>query len=127
MTARPGGGLAHSMRRLAGTVVAILQTRLELLGTELEEEKLRLGSVLVYAGAAFFLLGFGIVLLALFLTVLLWDSNRLLALGAFTAVFLVGGAAAAALAARRARAGSKLFAASLAELARDRESLRDEA
>jgi len=119
--------LAHSMRRLAGTVVAILQTRLELLGTELEEEKLRLGSVLVYAGAAFFLLGFGIVLLALFLTVLLWDSNRLLALGAFTAVFLVGGAAAAALAARRARAGSKLFAASLAELARDRESLRDEA
>lgn len=127
MNARPAGGLAHSLRRLAGTVVAILQTRIELLGTELEEEKLRLGSVLVFAGAAFFLLGFGVVLLALFLTVLLWDSNRLLALGGFTAVFLVCGVVAAAVAARRARAGSRLFAASLAELARDRESLRDEA
>lgn len=119
-------GLASSLRRLAGTAVAILQTRLELLSTEVEEEKVRLAGMLGYALAAFFFLGFGVILLMLFLTVLLWDTRRLLALGISTAVFLVCGAVAAGVAMRRARAGSTLFAASLAELARDREALREE-
>jgi uncharacterized membrane protein YqjE len=119
-------GLASSLRRLAGTVVAILQTRLELLSTEVEEEKVRLAGMLGYALAAFFFLGFGVILLALFLTVLLWDTRRLLALGISTGVFLVCGLVAAVAAMRRARAGSTMFAASLAELARDREALREE-
>jgi uncharacterized membrane protein YqjE len=126
MSPQPGGGLAHSLRRLAGTLLAILQTRLELLATEVEEEKLRLGSLLGFAAAAFFFLGFGVLLLALLLTVLLWDSHRLLALGAMTALFLGAGAVSAFVALRRASAGSKLFAASLAELARDRDALRDD-
>jgi uncharacterized membrane protein YqjE len=119
-------GLASSLRRLAGTIVAILQTRLELLSTEVEEEKVRLAGMLGYALAAFFFLGFGVILLALFLTVLLWDTRRLLALGISTGVFLVCGLVAAVAAMRRARAGSTMFAASLAELARDREALREE-
>lgn len=126
MTSRPGAGLAHSLRRLAGTLLAILQTRLELLATEVEEEKLRLGGLLAHAVAAFFFLGFGFVLLALLLTVLLWDSHRLLALGVATALFLGVGGASAFVVVRRAQAGSRLFAASLAELARDRDALDDE-
>lgn len=117
------GGLADSLRRLAGTGVALAQTRLELLAAELEEEKLRLGVLAAYAGAAVFLLGYGVVLLAVFLTVLFWDIDRLLVLGILTTAFLVSGAIAAAAAMRLARAGSKLFAASLAELAEDREAL----
>lgn len=126
MNTQPGPGLAGSLRRLAGTFAAILQTRLELLVTEAQEEKLRLVSLLAYAFAAFFFLGFGVVLLALLLTVLLWDSQRLLALGVFAALFLGAGTVAAIAALRGARAGSKLFAASLAELSRDRDALRDE-
>jgi uncharacterized membrane protein YqjE len=126
MSSQPGAGLAHSLRRLAGTLLAILQTRAELLATEVEEEKLRLGGLLAYGAAAFFFLGFGVVLLSLLITVLLWDSHRLLALGLATALFLGAGAVSAFAALRLARAGSKLFAASLAELARDREALRDE-
>jgi uncharacterized membrane protein YqjE len=126
MTPQPGHGLAHSLRRLAGTLLAILQTRVELLATEVEEEKLRLGEMAGYAVAAFFFLGFGVVLLALLLTVLLWDSHRLLALGVATALFLGAGGVSAFVVVRRAQAGSKLFAASLAELARDREALSDE-
>jgi uncharacterized membrane protein YqjE len=117
------GGLSDSLRRLAGTGVALAQTRLELLAAELEEEKLRLGALAAYAGAAVFLLGFGVVLLAVFLTVLFWDLDRLLVLGILTTAFLVSGAIAAVAAMRLARAGSKLFAASLAELAEDREAL----
>jgi uncharacterized membrane protein YqjE len=119
------GGLSDSLRRLAGTGVALAQTRLELLAAELEEEKLRLGNLLVFAAAAILLLDLGIVLLAVFLTVLFWDLDRLLVLGILTTALLVSGAIAAVAAMRLARAGSKLFAASLAELAEDREALRE--
>lgn len=126
MTPRPEGGLGVSVRRLAATLVAIAQTRLELLATELAEEKLRLGGLLAYAVAAFFFLGFGAVMVALLLTVLWWDTHRLLGLGVFSAAFVLIGLIAALAAARRARQGSRLFAASLAELARDRDALADD-
>lgn len=122
--APPGGGLFGSARALAGTLVAMLQTRLELLVTELREERLRLGAVLLFGAVAFFFLGFGCVLLALFLTVLLWDSHRLLALGVCTALFLGAGATAAILSMRRVRQGAHAFEATLDELARDRDALR---
>jgi uncharacterized membrane protein YqjE len=118
------GSLGSRLRGYAASGLAILQTRLELLATEVAEEKVRLGALLGYAAAAFFFLGFGAVFLALFLTVLLWDSHRLLALGIFTALFLVIGLIAAAAVARIGRQGSRLFAASIAELAQDREMIR---
>lgn len=118
------GSLGSRLRGTIAGALGILQTRLELLATEFQEEKLRLGSLLGYAAAAFFFLGFGIVLLALLLTVLWWDSHRLLALGVFTAVFLVVGLLAALAAVRLGRQGSRLFAASIAELAQDRDMIR---
>lgn len=123
MSASPGGGLAVSLLRLAGTLVAILQTRLELFATEVEEEKLRLGGVLLYGAAAFFFVGFGAVLLAAFLTVLFWENHRELVLGIGSAAFLTIGIIAAAAMLRLARAGSRLFSASLNELTRDRHAL----
>lgn len=124
MEPAPGKSLGSRLRGYAAGALGILQTRLELLATELQEEKLRLGTLLGYAAAAFFFLGFGAVLLALFLTVLLWDSHRLLALGVFTALFLAIGIIAALAAARIGRQGTRLFAASIAELAQDREMIR---
>lgn len=119
-----GSGLLSSARNLLATVVAMLRTRIELAAAEIEEEKIRLGEMLAYAAAAFFFLGFGVVLLALFMTVLLWDSHRLLALGLFTAGFLAAGGASAAAVMRRARARPPLLGATLAELARDSDALR---
>ena len=58
---------------------------------ELAEERLRLLSLVTYGAVAFICLSAGLVFLAVFLTVLLWDSNRLLALGIFSALFLGGG------------------------------------
>jgi uncharacterized membrane protein YqjE len=55
--------------------------------------------------------------------VLFWESHRLLALGVFSALFLGAGIATLLMALSYARAGSTLFKASLAELARDREAL----
>lgn len=121
-----GGGLGARVRGVGATALAILKTRLELLATEVEEEKLRLGSLLAYAAAAAFFLGFGAVFLALFITVLLWDSQRLLALGIFTAVFLAVGAIATLAVVRLARRGSRLFSSSIAELSEDYDALRND-
>lgn len=121
----PGSGLFASLRGLLHTAVGLLRTRLELLATELEEEKLRLLTLLACGAIAIFLLGIGIVLLVLFLTILWWDSHRLLVIGGFTALFLLGGSAALLLALRQIRSGSRLFEASLAELMQDHQALQE--
>lgn len=116
-------GLFASTRGLLGTGVTLLHNRLELLGVELAEERARLVSMLAYGGAAFLCLAAGLIFLAIFLTVLMWENNRLLALGVFSALFLGAGVVSLVLATALARNGSKLFSASLAELRQDRDAL----
>ncbi len=116
-------GLFASAKGLLGTGVTLLHNRLELLGVELAEERVRLVSMLAYGGAAFLCISAGLIFLAIFFTVLLWDSNRLLALGVFSALFIGAGVASLMLAMSLARSGSKLFSASLAELRKDTEVL----
>jgi uncharacterized membrane protein YqjE len=52
-------GLLESLTMLAATLVAIAHTRLDLLSTDLEEERAHLFSLLVLALAALFCLGVG--------------------------------------------------------------------
>lgn len=117
------GGLYDSLKGLGATGVAIVRTRLELLSTELAEEKERFLTQLVLGLAALFCIGLGIILAAVFLTVALWQSHRLLVLGMLTTLFLGLGVAALVAAAKFARTQSKLFSASLAELSKDQDHL----
>ena len=116
-------GLFASTKGLLGTGVTLIHNRLELLGVELAEERVRLTAMLAYGGAAFLCITAGLIFFAIFVTVLLWDSNRLLALGIFSALFLGAGIASLTLAISLGRSGSKLFSASLAELRKDRDAL----
>jgi len=120
--------LAETLRGAIDAGLQTVQTRLELLTVELQEEKLRLSAVALNIVLCGLLLGFGLVFLLIFLTVLFWEEHRLLALGVATAACLGGGLLAATNAARELRRGSQLFAASLAELKRDRQAVqrRDE-
>lgn len=118
------GGLLGSLRGLLATAVALLKTRGELLAAELEEEKLRLLGLLLYGAMALLLLGVGAVFLAVFLTVLLWESHRLLVLGVFSAVFLTAGVIAWTVAQRLAGTKSRLFSDSLTELELDHAALK---
>jgi uncharacterized membrane protein YqjE len=79
--------------------------------------------MLAYGGAAFLCLAAGLVFFAVFLTVLMWDSNRLLALAVFSALFLGAGVVSLLVTLSLARSGSKLFSASLAELRKDNQAL----
>ena len=117
--------LAESLHGIIDAGLQTAQTRLELLAVEFQEEKLRLTGLALNTVVAGLLLGFGLVFLMVFLTVLFWEEHRLLALGISTAVCIGGGLIAASNAARAFRSGTKLFSASLAELARDRAALRE--
>lgn len=119
----PRAGVVASLRGLIVAGIAIARNRLELLATEVQEEKVRLLGLVLYGIGALILLATGMIFVAVFLTVLLWDSNRLLALGVFSALFLAGGIAAAVIARGYARSASALFSASIAELDRDKQSL----
>jgi uncharacterized membrane protein YqjE len=120
-SARPG--LFASARGLAATGVSLAANRLSLLGVELSEESSRVLSLLLYGAIAVLALGTGLIFLAIFITVALWDSNRLLALGVFAALFLGAGSVAALVAMNLAKAKTTLFAASLAELRSDHSAL----
>ena len=116
--------LGESLKGLADSGLATVQTRLELFSVEIKEEKLRAGGFLFDTVLAALFIGFGVIFLMAFLTVLFWDSHRLLALGLGTTGLFIAGVWAATRAAGRLRSGSRLFASSLAEIAQDREALR---
>jgi len=117
-------GLMGSVKRLLSTLTSIVSTRLELLVNELQEERLRLTQMLLFALFALFCFGMGILLLTVFIAVLFWDDHRLAVLGALSALFFALGALMVMLLRSKAQAKSRLFSASLAELANDREQLK---
>ena len=123
MSAGTEGTLAR-VRQLLADAVELVQVRLELLSLEAREDIGQLLTLGLQAALALVLLSFGLIFLALFLTVLLWDSQRLLALGVFTTLFLGGGAVLALLAWQKARQGFRMFGATRDELRRDQERLR---
>lgn len=112
-----------SLSGLGTTVVAIIQTRLELLATDLEEDQAHVLSLLALALGAFLLLGVGLVLVTILLVVVFWDTHRLLVLGALAGCFLAAGVVAAGMALHKARNKPKPFAASVRELYKDRQQL----
>jgi len=117
------GGLFDSLKMLTATLIAIVHTRLELLSTELGEERVRLSSMLLWALVALFCAGLGVVLATLFVVLALWDTHRLLALGIPAILFLLGATLAWLVVWGKARSKPRLFAATLTELSKDRKEL----
>jgi uncharacterized membrane protein YqjE len=117
------GGLFDSLKMLTATLIAIAHTRLELLSTELGEERVRLSSMLLWALVALFCAGLGAVLATLFVVLALWDTHRLLALGIPAILFLLGAALAWLVVRGKARGKPRLFTAPLMELSKDRKEL----
>ena len=116
-------GLMTSIRQLLSTLASIVSTRLDLLANELQEERLRLIQMLFLALFAFSCFVTAILLFTAFIVVLFWEDHRLAALSILSAIFLAAGMLATALLYSKAYAKSKIFSASLAELARDRNQL----
>ena len=116
-------GLLESLKRLTGTLLAIIQTRLELLSNEWETERLRIRQMFVYGVVALFFFGLSIMLLTTFIVVLFWDSYRLQVLAGMSVLFFIAGLLVLHTLRRLSRERSKLFSTSLAELSDDRDRL----
>lgn len=108
------------LRRLIGSLLGLLQTRLELVGIELAEEKERLLGILFLGVAAMLFALMALIGLTVFVAIAFWDSYRLQALGVITAFYALG-ALACALKARASLRNAPLpFEATLGELEKDR-------
>ncbi len=118
------GGVLDSLKALARSLLAVGQTRLDILGSELEEQRAILLREVLLAIIATFCLALSVVFTALFFVVLFWDSHRLLVLGLFAAAFFA--ASAVVIVALRAadRDRPRAFSATIEELGKDRESLQ---
>ena len=119
----PRAGLLASLRGLLGTALEIAQTRLELLGNELEQEKLNLFDALWWGALALLLLLASLVLAVGFVMFLLQEPYRVPALGVFTLACLVAGVALLRHARQRLHSVGGVFGASVRELASDRAEL----
>ena len=114
-------GVLDSLRSLAATLIAVVQTRLELVATDIEEERAWIARMAILAALAGFCLALAVNLIVLFLVVLFWDANRLLAIGVLAGVFAAFAAGLAFAARSTAARRPRLFSATLAELRKDRE------
>jgi len=116
-------GILGSIKTLSATLIAMVQTRLELLSTELEEEREWLISMFVWTLIALFCAALAVVLAALLVVIIFWDSYRLLALSILICIFIAGAGFAWRVVHNMSSGKPRLFSATLAELSKDREEL----
>ena len=122
-TRAPAGGLLASLQRLLATLLDIVQTRVAIVATEFEEERVRLRELVVFGFVALFFVNLGIMLFTLFVVMLFWETHRLYVMGGFALLYLGVGVVAGISLRHRLKSRSRLFATTLAELAKDRDQL----
>jgi uncharacterized membrane protein YqjE len=109
------------LRRMIGSVFAILQTRLELIGIELAEEKERLLAVLFVGLAAMLFATMALITLTALIAVLFWESYRWQSLLALAVFYLIAALVCAAKARAGVRDAPPVFDTTLAEFEKDRD------
>jgi uncharacterized membrane protein YqjE len=117
-------GFFDSLKALLASLVALLETRLDLISTELEEEEERFKEMIALGAIALFCAGLGILFLTLLIVVVFWDTHRFYVLGGFAFLYLGLGLIAGLILRKKALSKPRLFSATLSELAKDREQLK---
>jgi uncharacterized membrane protein YqjE len=120
----PVSGLFKSLAHLVATVIAIAQTRVELLTTELQEEIHRAAGIMVWTVVALLAGALGLFLTALVIIFVFWDTHRVLASVLVASSFFLIAFGALAVLRAKVRNRPRLLEGTLAELAKDREQLR---
>jgi uncharacterized membrane protein YqjE len=116
-----------SLRDAGAALAGLVGTRVELLGIELREEGLNLQRMLAVAIVAAFVLGTAFVLAAVMVAAFFWDTHRMLALAALTAIYAVGALAALAWIRSSMKRRALPFHATAREFQADLQALSDAA
>ena len=118
---RSAGG--SSTRRLGAAILGLVHNHVELLGIELQEQKARTVSLLLFAGLALVFALLALVALSGLILILLWDNYRVPGMIGLCIFYLLAGLFCAL----RLRAAifdeASPFHATLEELANDKERL----
>lgn len=120
---RESGGLFAALKNVAVTLLASGKTRLELLGNELEEQKLHVIRLFLLFQGLVLCLGVTVLLVVALITAVFWDS-RVLVLGVFVGIFFVLCGVFYAMVRRAMQRPEKIFSASIAELEEDLRQLK---
>jgi uncharacterized membrane protein YqjE len=123
----PVSGIFRSIAQLLATAIGIVQTRLELLSTELQEEVHRVAEIVIWSVVAFIAAGMGLLLLALAVIFVFWDTHRVVASIGVTSAFFALAVVAALVLRAKVRGKPPLLDATLAELKKDRDQLLNRA
>ncbi|MEY3418756.1 MAG: hypothetical protein RJA46_527 [Pseudomonadota bacterium] len=115
--------LLSALKNLVSTGASIAQTRLELISTDVQIARTKFLGLLVMVIFTLFFLFFGLIMLALLIVIYSWETDRILALSLLTAGFLAVGCILALVVLRSLKTMPKLFEATIAELAKDRQEL----
>ena len=116
-------GLRAAAAQLAGTLLGLGRTRLELAAVEFEEARARAAERLVLVLVAGLCFALVVLAASLLVVALFWDTHRIAALCALTIVYALLGLVALWRIALQRKTEKPAFAATLAELERDREWL----
>ena len=117
------GGILDSVKNLAATLITMVQTRLEIITTEYEEERERLLSLLIWTMITLFSAILAVVLATLLVVVYYWDSYRLLSIVVMLSIFTISALVAWRVMRNKSRNKPRLFTATIAVLTKDRMEL----
>ena len=118
--ARPRRDLRGAVGRLASALLEFGRTRVELAAVEFEEARARAAESLVLMLVAAAAFAFALLAASMLVVVLFWDTHRIAALVGMTLVYLLIGVFALWRLSEHKKADPPAFAATLAELERDR-------
>ncbi len=113
------------IKTLGRSLLTILQTRLELLGTEIAEERARIAEILIYLAATFIAVFLATLFVAAWAIAAAWESShRGLILGLATMALFVVAALCMAVALKKIDRHGRMFAVSVDQLKLDISSLK---
>lgn len=104
--------------------IRLAQNRLQILATEIAEEKVRLTLTAITGVAGLFFLGLAVVLGTLLLVVMFWDSHRIALLSILSGVFFLLGAVLLMLTVKSVSGKAPPFKVTLDELKKDEDVWR---
>jgi len=119
LQAKPGS----ATRRLGAAVLGLMHGHIELFGIELQEQKARTLSLLLFAGLALVFALLALVALSGLVLILLWDTYRMPGMLGLCASYVLAGVFCALRLKAAIFDETSPFSATLHELANDRERL----
>lgn len=119
----PASAPSSTVRSTVRTLLSFAETRARLAANEFEEQLLRLLEVAAWAVAAVFFFAIAVLLVCLFIVLVFWDSNRILAAGLIAGLFVAGGGVSVLMVHSCLAARPKFLAATLAEFEKDRQRM----